>query len=79
MAVRLEAAGDRAMPPCVGSRAQVREEARMGKKDDVDQEKGGKKGLLTLLLAAAGGAFFFLKKKREQELDEALWEEPRPL
>jgi len=46
---------------------------------DVDLErnqKGGKKGRLALLLAGLGGAAFFMKKKREQELDEALWQEP---
>lgn len=45
-----------------------------GKKD-----KGGKKGFFALLLAAIAGAAFALKKKRDQELDEALWEEPRSI
>ncbi len=38
-----------------------------------------KGGILVLLAAAAAGVFVFLQKKREQELDEALWEEPRSL
>lgn len=43
-------------------------------------EKGSKKGLFALLLAAgAGVAAFVMKKKRDQELDEALWEEPRSI
>ena len=47
---------------------------------DKDQDEGGRKGLLFLLLALAGSAAaFVLKKKRDQELDEALWEEPRAL
>jgi hypothetical protein len=47
---------------------------------DIEQEEPkGRKGLVALLLAAAGGAAFALKRKREQELDEALWEEPRDL
>jgi hypothetical protein len=43
-----------------------------------EPEKGGK-GKFLLLLAAIGGALFALKKKRDQELDEALWEEPRSI
>jgi hypothetical protein len=42
-------------------------------------DKGGKKGVLALLLALAAGGLFALKKKRDQELDEALWEEPRSI
>ena len=44
-----------------------------------DESGGGKLKLLTTLLAVLGGVGFYLKKKREQELDEALWEEPRAL
>ncbi len=47
---------------------------KKGKEDD-----GGSKGKLLLLLAAIGGAVFALKRKRDQELDEALWEEPRSI
>jgi superfamily I DNA and/or RNA helicase len=49
--------------------------------DDLSTEddKGGKKGIFALLLAALIGAAFALKKKRDQELDEALWEEPRSI
>lgn len=43
------------------------------------EDKGGKKGVFALLLAALAGAAFALKKKRDQELDEALWEEPRSI
>jgi hypothetical protein len=48
--------------------------------DDLTKEdKSSKKGFVALLLAAIGAAAFALKKKRDQELDEALWEEPRSL
>lgn len=49
--------------------------------DDLSkEEKGSRKGLVTLLLGlAAAGAAFVLKRKRDQELDEALWEEPRSI
>ena len=47
----------------------------LNKQDD----KGGKGGIIALLLAALAGGAFALKKKRDQELDEALWEEPRAL
>jgi hypothetical protein len=44
------------------------------------EDKGGKKGLVALLLGlAAAGAAIVLKRKRDQELDEALWEEPRSI
>jgi hypothetical protein len=43
------------------------------------EEKGGKLGVVTLVLAAIGAGAFALKKKRDQELDEALWEEPRSI
>lgn len=49
---------------------------KMGKKPE---PKKGKKGILALLVAGLAGAGVFLKKKREQELDEALWEEPAAL
>jgi len=49
--------------------------------DDLSkQDKGGKKGLIALLLAGgAAAAAVALKRKRDQELDEALWEEPRSI
>lgn len=48
--------------------------------DDLSgDDKGGGKGVFMLLLALAAGAAFVLKKKRDQELDEALWEEPRSI
>ncbi len=54
----------------------TREPEDMAKNED----EGGRKGLLFMLLVALGsGAAFVLKKKRDQELDEALWEEPRAL
>lgn len=47
---------------------------------DKNEDEGGRKGLLFMLLVALGSAAaFVLKKKRDQELDEALWEEPRAL
>ena len=43
-------------------------------------EKGSKFGVFALLLAAGAGiAAVVMKKKRDQELDEALWEEPRSI
>ena len=42
-------------------------------------EKSGKKGIIAVLVAAIAGGAFALKKKRDQELDEALWEEPRSI
>jgi ribosomal protein L9 len=44
-----------------------------------DADKGGKKGFFTFLLAAGAAIAVALKKKRDQELDEALWEEPRSI
>lgn len=46
--------------------------------DLTDDTGGGFPKILMLLLLVAIGSFV-LKKKREQELDEALWEEPRAL
>jgi hypothetical protein len=43
-----------------------------------EKEKGGK-GKFLLFILAALGAFAALKRKRDQELDEALWEEPRSI
>jgi hypothetical protein len=44
------------------------------------EDKSGKGGVITLVLAAVGvAAAVLLKKKRDQELDEALWEEPRSI
>ncbi|MTV25233.1 hypothetical protein FTX61_07400 [Nitriliruptoraceae bacterium ZYF776] len=48
--------------------------------DDLQQDdKGGNKGKILLLLAAIVGGALAFKKKRDQELDEALWEEPRSI
>lgn len=47
--------------------------------DVAEEESGGRLGLLAVVMAAVGGLAYFLKKRREQELDEALWEEPRAL
>ena len=44
-----------------------------------EDEKKSRKGLLALVLAAVAGAAVVLKRKRDQELDEALWEEPRSI
>jgi hypothetical protein len=46
--------------------------------DETSDHGGGFQKLLLLILLAALGSFM-LKRKREQELDEALWEEPRAL
>lgn len=43
------------------------------------EEKSSKKGIFALFLAAGAAVAFALKKKRDQELDEALWEEPRSI
>ena len=45
---------------------------------DEQNDGGGLSKLLLLLLIVALGSYV-LKRKREQELDEALWEEPRAL
>jgi hypothetical protein len=42
------------------------------------EQKGGVGKFLFIVLAAVG-AVFALKRKRDQELDEALWEEPRSI
>jgi len=47
--------------------------------EEVDEDARGKSGLLLLVVAVAAVAAYLLKRKREQELDEALWEEPRAL
>ncbi|MEX1163490.1 MAG: hypothetical protein WEB03_07910 [Nitriliruptor sp.] len=47
-------------------------------RSDPEPEKGGK-GKFLLVLLGAVGAFVALKRKRDQELDEALWEEPRSI
>lgn len=47
--------------------------------DLTERDKRSKKGLVALLIAAGAAVMFVLKKKRDQELDEALWEEPRSL
>ncbi len=44
-----------------------------------EEKKGGKKGVFALLVALGAGVAVMLKRKRDQELDEALWEEPRSL
>lgn len=45
-----------------------------------EKDKTSKKGLVALLLTGLGAAAaVVLKKKRDQELDEALWEEPRSI
>ncbi len=46
--------------------------------DETTDHGGGFPKLLLLVLLAALGSYM-LKRKREQELDEALWEEPRAL
>lgn len=46
--------------------------------DPATEDEGGFPKLLLLLLLVAVGSFL-LKRKREQELDEALWEEPQAL
>jgi hypothetical protein len=43
------------------------------------EEKSSKKGIFALILGAGAAIAFALKKKRDQELDEALWEEPRSI
>lgn len=47
--------------------------------DQATDEGGGLMRTVLLLLGLLGAAGYVLKRKREQELDEALWEEPRPL
>ena len=48
--------------------------------DDVnDEDGGGVVRKLLFLLLLIGAASYALKRQREQELDEALWEEPQAL
>lgn len=47
--------------------------------DAVTEDEGGGFPKFLLLLALVAIGSFVLKKKREQELDEALWEEPQAL
>ncbi|MEX1177325.1 MAG: hypothetical protein WEB09_02580 [Nitriliruptor sp.] len=47
-------------------------------RSEPEPEKGGK-GKFLLFILGAVGAVFALKRKRDQELDEALWEEPRSI
>jgi hypothetical protein len=44
-----------------------------------EPSKSGGKGKFLLVVLSALGAVFALKRKRDQELDEALWEEPRSI
>ncbi len=41
------------------------------------EKKKKRKGKLAVVFGAIAAAALVLKKKRDQELDEALWEEPR--
>jgi hypothetical protein len=50
-----------------------------GKKSKKKRDDGGNKGKILLLLLAIVGAVTAMKRKRDQELDEALWEEPRSI
>jgi hypothetical protein len=58
---------------------ELRDDGGKKKKNKKKADEGGNKGKLLLLLAAIGGAVVALKRKRDQELDEALWEEPRSI
>ncbi|MCC5949213.1 MAG: hypothetical protein JJT89_12230 [Nitriliruptoraceae bacterium] len=62
-----------------GKELQGKASDRIDDLDPREKDKGGKKGVLALLLGAAAAGAFALKKKRDQELDEALWEEPRSI
>jgi hypothetical protein len=44
-----------------------------------DKKPKRRKGVLAMLIAAAAAVGIVLKRKRDQELDEALWEEPKSL
>ena len=63
----------------VASRASDLAAAAREATEEVDEDTRGKGGLLLLLVAVAAVAAYVLKRRREQELDEALWEEPRAL
>jgi hypothetical protein len=47
--------------------------------DLTGEKKKGRKGKFAVLLGALAAVGVVLKKKRDQELDEALWEEPRSI
>lgn len=56
---------------------QDRAEGRIG--ELTGEKKKKRKGKLALLVGAVAAVGVVLKKKRDQELDEALWEEPRSI
>jgi hypothetical protein len=63
-----------------GKQLQVRASDRLEDlRHEPEPAKKGVTGKLLVVLAAIGGALVALKKKRDQELDEALWEEPRAI
>ena len=62
-----------------GKLAQSEASGRIDELQADPKNKGGRKSLLALVLAAVGAAMLGMKKKRDQELDEALWEEPRSI
>ena len=62
-----------------GKIAQSGASSRIDELQKDPRKKGGRKSVLALVVAAAGGAAVAMKKKRDQELDEALWEEPRSI
>ena len=43
------------------------------------QKRKKRKGTIALLIGLVAAGAVALKKKRDQELDEALWEEPRSI
>lgn len=47
--------------------------------DETTNDGGGGFSKLLMLLLIIGLGSYVMKRKREQELDEALWEEPRAL
>lgn len=55
------------------------EDSDVTTEDVTTEDEGGGFPKVLLLVALIAIGSFLLKKKREQELDEALWEEPQAL
>jgi len=58
---------------------QLQERASDRIEDLQKEDKRSRKGLIAALVGIGAGAAVMLKRKRDQELDEALWEEPRSI
>ncbi len=62
-----------------GHQLQSRASDRMDEISGRKRRRRSRRGILALLVAAGAAAGMVFKRKRDQELDEALWEEPKSL